>query len=48
MRPVLRGVCKFESMIDKTLTLSDVADLNAALDVSDENTRRLRAAAARR
>lgn len=42
-RPVLRGLCKFESLVDGTLSLEDVADLNDALDTSDENERRYRA-----
>lgn len=37
MRPVLRGLCKYESLIDGTLTLCDVADLNDAITASDEN-----------
>lgn len=41
-RPVLRGLCKFESLVDGTLSLEDVADLNDALDTSDENERRYR------
>jgi hypothetical protein len=43
MRPVLRGCCRFESLLDGTLSLSDVADINDALDVQDENERRYRA-----
>ena len=43
LRPVLRGLIQFESLIDGTLSLEDVADLNEALDVSDENERRYRA-----
>jgi hypothetical protein len=43
MRPVLRGCCRFESLLDGTLSLEDVADLNDALDVQDENERRYRA-----
>lgn len=44
MRPVLRGLCKFESLKDGTLDLADVALMNAALDVSDENDARAEAA----
>jgi hypothetical protein len=40
MRPVLRKVCRYESLIDGTLGLDDVALLNDALDVQDENERR--------
>lgn len=37
MRPVLKGLCKYESIIDKTLSLGDIALLNDALDVQNEN-----------
>ena len=37
LRPVLRGLCKYESLIDGTLGLEDVALLNEALDVEAEN-----------
>jgi hypothetical protein len=40
MRPVLRGLIKYESLIDCTLDLNDIALLNDALDVQDENERR--------
>lgn len=43
MRPVLYGCCKYESLIDGTLSLCDLALLNDALDVREENTRRLTA-----
>lgn len=44
MRPVLRGCCRYESLLDGTLTLEDVARMNAALDVQDENEHRYREA----
>lgn len=44
MRPVLRGMCKFESLLDGTLDLNAIADLNEAIDVEEENTRRVRRA----
>lgn len=44
LRPVLRGLCKFESLKDGTLSLSDVAWLNDALDAQAENERRQREA----
>lgn len=44
LRPVLAGVCHYESLIDGTLDLADVALLNDALDVRDENERRLKKA----
>jgi hypothetical protein len=37
LRPVLRGLCKYESLLDGTLTLEDVDLLNEALDVEAEN-----------
>lgn len=44
MRPVIRGLCKYESLKDCTLDLEDVARMNAALDVQDENEQRFRKA----
>jgi uncharacterized protein DUF6889 len=41
MRPVLRGCCSYESLVDGTLTMVDLARMNDALDVMDENERRL-------
>jgi hypothetical protein len=41
MRPVLRGLCRYESLIDGTVDLFDVARMNEALDVHDENERRI-------
>lgn len=41
LRPVLRGLCTWESLVNGSLTLEDVANLNDALDVDDENQRRL-------
>lgn len=43
MRPVMRGLCHYESLIDGTLTLYHVAELNDALDVMEENNARLNA-----
>jgi hypothetical protein len=40
MKPVLRGLCKYESLVDGSLSLYDVALMNAAIDVLDENQRR--------
>jgi len=42
LRPVLRGLCKYESLIDGALSLEDVALLNEALDVEAENAYRSR------
>lgn len=45
MRPALEGVCRYESLVtDSGLGLADVARMNEALDVRDENQRRLEAA----
>jgi hypothetical protein len=44
MRPVLKGLCKFESLKDGTLDLADIALMNDALDVQDENEARYREA----
>lgn len=41
MRPVLRGLCKYESLKDGSLGLLDIVKLNEALDVEAENQRRL-------
>lgn len=40
MRPVLKQCLRYESLIDGTVSLADVALLNEALDVMDENERR--------
>ena len=44
MRPVLEGMCQFESLKDGTIDLVDVALMNDALDVRAENERRFRKA----
>ena len=41
IRPVMRGLCKFESLKDCSLDLEDVAVMNEALDVEAENQRRI-------
>lgn len=41
LRPVLEGCCHYEGLKDGTLNLEDIARLNDALDVRDENTDRL-------
>jgi len=41
LRPVFAGCIKYESLIDGTLDLADVALLNDALDVQQENQDRL-------
>lgn len=45
MRPVIRGMCRYESIVDGTLDLCDFADMNDALDALDENTYRAQEAA---
>lgn len=44
MRPVLEGLCKYESLIDGTLGLEDIARMNEAIDVKNENEARYRKA----
>ena len=39
MRPVLRGLCRYESLLNGRLRLLDVAKMNEALDVEHENQR---------
>lgn len=41
LRPVLRGLCKYESLLEGAVMLIDIAKLNEALDVEAENQRRL-------
>lgn len=33
----MRGLCRFESLKDCSLDLSDIATMNDAIDVQDEN-----------
>ncbi len=44
MRPVIEGMCKYESLKDGTLDLEDIARMNEMLDVRMENERRYREA----
>ena len=44
MRPVLEGLCLYESLIECKIDLSDIARMNDALDVRAENERRYRKA----
>lgn len=39
MRPVLAGMCQFESLKNGALDLSDIALMNDAINVRDENDR---------
>lgn len=45
LRPVMEGLCRYESVVDGTLSLADLARLNDALDIRDENAHRAREAA---
>jgi len=38
MRPVVKGMCRYESLKDGTIDLADIALMNEALDVLAENT----------
>ncbi len=40
MRPVIRGMCRFESLKDGSIDLCDIALMNEALDAMDENASR--------
>jgi hypothetical protein len=44
LRPVLRGLCSYESLKNGTLDLADIALLNDAIEVAEENERRIRKA----
>ena len=44
LRPLMEGLCRYESLIDGTLTLIDIARMNDALDVRDANAHRAREA----
>lgn len=37
MRPVMAGLCKYESLLDGTLGLEDIARMNDHLDVKEKN-----------
>lgn len=41
MRPVLRGLCRYESLKDGTLSLFDVSVMHEALDIDAENQSRV-------
>lgn len=38
MRPVLRGLCQYESLLNGALNIVDIAKLNEALDVYEYNS----------
>jgi hypothetical protein len=37
LRPVVRGMCQYESLVNGAVDLADVALMNDALDVLEEN-----------
>jgi hypothetical protein len=40
-RPIMRGMCRYESLKDGTLNLLDISKMNEAIDVEIENQKRL-------
>ena len=44
MRPVAEKMCLYESLLDGTLGLVDIARMNDCIDVMEENKRRYRKA----
>jgi hypothetical protein len=44
MRPVIEGMCQYESLLDGRLDLEDMARMNEALEVKCENELRYRKA----
>ena len=40
LRPVGAGMCRYESLIDGTLDICDIADMNDYLDAKQENEAR--------
>ncbi|KAA6459625.1 hypothetical protein DYQ86_16025 [Acidobacteria bacterium AB60] len=44
MRPVLAGMCRYDAVKDPSYSLVDFARMNEALDVQQENERRVNAA----
>lgn len=40
LRPVVKGLCRYESLKDGTLDLCDIALMNDALAAKEENERR--------
>lgn len=39
-RPMMEGLCRYESLKDCTLDLADIAKMNDVLDVKAENEKR--------
>jgi len=48
MAPVLNGLCHYESLLDGTVNLADIARMNDAYAVRKENEARARDAAERK
>jgi hypothetical protein len=44
MRPVIAGMCKYESLKNCEVDLEDLSRMNDALDVKEENETRVREA----
>lgn len=42
MRPILKGMCSYESLIEGRIYIEDIARMNDAIDVFNENQQRLR------
>jgi hypothetical protein len=45
-RPMVRGFCRYESLLDGTLDLAAISTMNEVIDVEQENAARAQAAAA--
>ena len=41
LRPVMEGMCRYESLIDGTLDLEDIVIMNEAIDIRAENQYRM-------
>lgn len=41
LRPVARGYCSYESIVNGALDLNDIATMNEAIDVETENQKRI-------
>lgn len=41
MRPVMRNMCRYESLKNGELDLFDIAQMNEAIDVEEENRYRI-------
>jgi hypothetical protein len=40
MRPVLEGLASYDKLLDGSLSLDDISEMNEALDVRAENSRK--------